>query len=83
MGLDVFSLNGKTAIVTGASRGLGEASALAISEAGADLVLASRDEERLGIVADKIRSKGSRCITIRVDVLKAKDIQSMVDEALS
>lgn len=83
MGLEVFSIKGKSAIVTGASRGLGEAIAVGLAEAGADLVLASRDEERLEKVAKETRSKGSKCVTVKVDVLKSEEVQSMVDRAMS
>jgi len=83
MGLEVFSVKGKSAIVTGASRGLGEAIAVGLAEAGADLVLASRDEERLEKVAKETRSKGSKCVTVKVDVLKSQEVQSMVDRAIS
>ncbi|MFC1823153.1 SDR family NAD(P)-dependent oxidoreductase [Thermodesulfobacteriota bacterium] len=82
MGLEVFSLKGKVAIVTGASRGLGEAAAVALAEAGADLVLASRDEERMAKVAEEIRSKGSKCIAVKVDVLKSEDVQAMVERTM-
>lgn len=55
-----FSLSGRTALVTGASRGLGRAIALGLSAAGADLVLAARDEAKLRSVADEITSAGGR-----------------------
>jgi NAD(P)-dependent dehydrogenase (short-subunit alcohol dehydrogenase family) len=83
MGLEIFSLKGRTAIVTGASRGLGEAAAVALAEAGADLVLASRDEPLMQKVAEKIRGLGSRCITVQVDVLKSDEIQAMVAKTMA
>lgn len=82
MGLEIFSLKGKTAVVTGAGKGLGEAIATAMGQAGADLVLASRNQERLEKVAMEIRSEGGKCITVKMDVLKRDDVQSMVDKAL-
>ena len=83
MSLDVFSLKGKTAIVTGASKGLGEAIAISLAEAGADLVLASRDEALLAKVAANISSKGVKCITVKADMLSAKDVQAMADKTIA
>jgi NAD(P)-dependent dehydrogenase (short-subunit alcohol dehydrogenase family) len=56
MGLEIFSLEGKTAVVTGASRGFGEAIAIGLAEAGADVVLAARTESALQEVAAKIEA---------------------------
>jgi len=56
--MDMFSLAGRTALVTGASRGLGRAIALAMAEAGARVVLAARDEAKLAEVAALIREQG-------------------------
>jgi gluconate 5-dehydrogenase len=55
---DLFSLRGKVALVTGASRGLGKAMALALAQAGAAVVLAARDAERLSAVTEEIRVGG-------------------------
>jgi NAD(P)-dependent dehydrogenase (short-subunit alcohol dehydrogenase family) len=79
----MFSLRGKSAIVTGASRGLGEAIALSLADAGADLVLASRDREKLEQVASTARAKGSKCLTVPMDVLNSKEVRSMVDSTLT
>ncbi|MFB3813383.1 MAG: SDR family NAD(P)-dependent oxidoreductase [Terriglobales bacterium] len=79
----IFSLQGRTAIVTGASKGLGEAIAYSLADAGADLVLASRDQALLEKVAAEVRSKGSKAITVRADMLNAKDIQAMTDKAIA
>lgn len=83
MGLEVFSLKGKTAIVTGASKGLGEAIAISMAEAGANLVLAGRDEAALKRVGAKIVSKGAKSIAVRADVLNSKDVQAMTDRAMA
>ena len=53
-----FNLEGKTAIVTGSSRGIGEAIARGLAENGATVVLASRKQEDLGVVAESINSEG-------------------------
>lgn len=83
MTLERFSLKGKTAIVTGASQGLGEAIALGMAEAGADVVLAARNLDRLDKLQADIKGKGAKCIAVKTDVLKADDIEDMVDQTLS
>ena len=55
--MQLFSLQGKVALVTGASRGLGRAMAMGLAAAGALVVLAARDRQRLLEVADTIRHK--------------------------
>ena len=65
-----WSLNEKVAIVTGASRGLGHAIALAYANAGAGVVLASRDEERLKEVSDEISQMGRKALHKRTDITK-------------
>ena len=61
-------LQGKTALITGASKGLGKAMALALAEAGADIALVSRDEVKLNAVAAEIRAAGHRAEAIVADV---------------
>jgi NAD(P)-dependent dehydrogenase (short-subunit alcohol dehydrogenase family) len=70
MGLEIFSLKGRTAIVTGGSKGLGEAIALSMADAGANLVITGRDEASLDKVAAAVGAKGSKCIPMKIDVLK-------------
>jgi NAD(P)-dependent dehydrogenase (short-subunit alcohol dehydrogenase family) len=65
---NVFRLDGKTALVTGAGRGIGRAAALALAAAGAELVLVSRTESELGAVAREIEHKGGRARTLPLDV---------------
>ena len=64
--LGLFSLRGKGAIVTGAARGLGNAMALALAEAGADIVAV--DVEPLSAVGDAVKERGVRCATREVDL---------------
>ena len=66
--LDRFRLDGKRLFITGGSRGLGRAMALAIAEAGADVVLVGREADSLATTADEIRQRGRVCDTIQADV---------------
>ena len=54
MGLEIFSLEGRNALVTGASRGIGKAIAVGFAEAGADVAIAARNEEDLSALATEI-----------------------------
>jgi NAD(P)-dependent dehydrogenase (short-subunit alcohol dehydrogenase family) len=69
------------AIVTGASRGLGQAFARALARAGADLVITSRDVERLRPLQREIESDGRRAVAIRLDVRDEDSIRLMADAA--
>ena len=62
------SLSGKTALITGASKGLGKAMAVALAEAGAGIALVSRDEPKLNEVAKQIRDAGGRAEVFAADV---------------
>lgn len=81
-GLRIFDLSGRVALVTGASRGLGEAMAGALASAGADLVLVGRAESDLNRVAAAIRTAGRRALPIVADVTQHADVARMAREAL-
>jgi len=78
-GLD---LSGKVAIVTGASRGLGQTFARALARAGADLVITSRSVETLRTFQEEIERTGKRALALGLDVRDEGSIRGMVDEAL-
>ena len=81
--LDLFRLDGRVAIVTGASSGLGVAFAKALAEAGADVVLGARRVERLDETKALVESAGRRAVAVRTDVASPDDCQALVDAAMT
>jgi NAD(P)-dependent dehydrogenase (short-subunit alcohol dehydrogenase family) len=80
--LDRFSLEGKVAIVTGASSGLGVAFAKALAEAGADVALGARRVERMEETSRLVESAGRRALAVGTDVARPEDCQALVDAAM-
>jgi NAD(P)-dependent dehydrogenase (short-subunit alcohol dehydrogenase family) len=76
-----FSLDGSRALVTGAGRGIGEACALALAAAGADVVLASRSSDELEAVAERARSLGREAVVSACDVTDAASVSACVEAA--
>ena len=79
----LFDLSGKTAIVTGTSRGLGQNFARALAKAGADLVLTSRNRASLSAFETEIQSLGHRAVSLELDVRYQHSIEAMVAAAES
>ena len=80
--LDRFRLDGKVAIVTGASSGLGVAFARGLAEAGADIALGARRVERLEETRSLVEAAGRRATVVRADVTDPDDCQALVDAAM-
>ena len=77
----LFDLGGRVAVVTGTSRGLGQYMARALAKAGADLVLTSRDVNRLLPFEAEIRSLGRRALSVELDVRSKASIEKMAAAA--
>lgn len=76
--LSTFSLKGETAIVTGGGQGLGRELALALAEAGADVVVLQRHLEIAEKTAEDIRDLGRKSLALKVDVSNPSDVEGMV-----
>ena len=81
--LDLFRLDGRVAIVTGASSGLGVGFAQALAQAGADVVLAARREDRLADTRRLVEAEGRRCAAVRTDVTDPEDCTALVTAAMT
>ncbi|REE77424.1 NAD(P)-dependent dehydrogenase (short-subunit alcohol dehydrogenase family) [Rhodococcus wratislaviensis] len=81
--LDKFRLDGRVAIVTGASSGLGVAFAKAFAEAGADVVLAARRVDKLHDTAAMVRASGRGALAVATDIADPDQCTAMVDAAMA
>lgn len=82
MSTNLFSLEGKIALVTGGSRGLGREMALAFADHGADVIVASRKLENCETVADEIRAKGRRALAVGYHAASWSDAERLAADAL-
>jgi NAD(P)-dependent dehydrogenase (short-subunit alcohol dehydrogenase family) len=78
----LFDLTGRTALITGASRGIGRAIALGFAEAGADIALAARDVAALEQVRSEVEALGRKAVVIPTDVMERDSIVAMVNTAI-
>jgi len=78
-----FSLEGKTALITGGSRGIGRAIAIAFAEHGADIAIAARGAAALKAVQKEIISTGRRCVTVKTDLASDRQIAKLHETVIS
>lgn len=78
-----FSLEGKVAVITGASSGLGAAHAVAMAQAGAHVAIGARRLDRLQKTVDRIRAEGHDVVAVQTDVTRIEDCNALVDAAMS
>jgi 3-oxoacyl-[acyl-carrier protein] reductase len=78
----MFSLKDKVALVTGASQGIGRATALALAEAGAKVAVAARNAEKLNAVAAEITAAGGQALAVPMDVADAEQIKAGFKQVL-
>ncbi len=80
--MELFSLKGMKAIVTGGAVGLGRQMALGLAEAGADVVICSRKLDRCEEMAKEIESLGVRALALRCDLTKFEEVDQVVNETV-
>jgi NAD(P)-dependent dehydrogenase (short-subunit alcohol dehydrogenase family) len=80
--LDSFRLDGKVAIVTGASSGLGVAFARGLAQAGADVAICARRVDRLQDTREVVEAEGRRCLAVEADVAKPEDCARVVAQTV-
>ena len=79
--LDRFQLNDQAAIVTGAGRGIGAATAIGLAEAGADVVISARTDSQLAQVAEAVEAAGRRAVVVPADLSDLEAVAGLVDQA--
>lgn len=83
LGTQLFSLDGKVAVVTGAGRGLGRTMALALAAAGADVVVSARSRDEIESAAEEIRGLGRRAEAISADCTDESACESLATSAIA
>ena len=81
--MSMFDLTGKVALITGSSRGIGRAIAVAMAEHGAKVVVSSRKQDACEVVADEIKAAGGEAMVVPCNVSHHDQLQNLVDTTLS
>ena len=81
--MSMFDLTGKVALITGSSRGIGRAIAVAMAEHGAKVVVSSRKQDACEVVADEIKAAGGEAMVVPCNVSHRDQLQNLVDTTLS
>src|SRR5437879_9514848 len=81
--MDEQPMQGRVALVAGASKGIGAATAEAFANAGAAVVLGARNAEALQVVVGRIEARGGHAIGVRTDVADVDSMRNLVDQALA
>ena len=81
--MKLFSLEGKTSIVTGAGRGIGRSVALGLAEAGSNVVVCSRTTSELEELAEEIRAKNVEALVVTCDVQQESDIENVITQTVN
>ena len=80
--MKIFDLRGKVAVVTGANGGIGLGMALGLAQAGADIVIASRNAEKNAAAEAQLRAEGVRAIAVPTDIRRADACRALIDKAV-
>ena len=80
--LDIFSLEGKVALVTGSGRGIGRGIALCMAKSGADVIIVDFAEDRMEQTLSEIRASGKKSIGIKADMRESEQVNAMFETAL-
>ena len=81
--MSILALTGKTAIVTGGAGGLGRSMVAAFADAGANVVVASRNLEKIEAVAEKICKKGQTAMAVAVDITDAEQVDHLIAQTVN
>ena len=79
----LFGLSGRTAVITGAGSGIGRATAMTLSGAGANVVLGDIDEKGMGETARMVEDTGGKALTVKTDVSKKASVEALVQQAVA
>src|SRR5215211_2728718 len=79
--LDRFKVDGRVAVITGAGRGIGAGSAVALAEAGADVVISARHSSQLAEVAAQVEAAGRRALVVKADLSDLDQIEALAQAA--